>query len=268
MPADEKENARPKTKRKKNMKRQILILATFALVSCSPYQKYFRYDYEIEKAKSIHSVIVTPIDMIRSRPKGTAMSEIRKLEEKIQDYLRSNGYEIEKNDALIKNWQNEADKVNGFFDPTTGRIDGSKISMCLLKAIGQTREKQSFDGVLFVQLIERPAKLMGDRVYWDGCSRKLLDENGDVITDVTWRGEIKALSLKVQLFDKNHNLVFQNIGAIEFPYELEESYAQKQFIWKKQLEFKDEEIEEGIKVAMHPLIRFEGYPEKPNYYEE
>ena len=237
-------------------------------MSCSPYNKFFRYDYEVGRAKDIRSVVISPIDMIRDRPNGTDLTQIRKLEEKILNYLHTNGYVVEENELLVKNWQKEADKANGFFDPTTGKIDGSKISICLLKAIGKTREKQDFDGVMFLQLIERPAKLMGDRVYWDGCSRKLFDKNGDVITEVTWRGEMKALSLQVQLFDKEHKLVFQNIGAIEFPYELEESYTEKKFVWKSQLKFEDKEIEEGIKIALHPLIRFEGFPKNPNYYEE
>jgi hypothetical protein len=109
---------------------------------------------------------------------------------------------------------------------------------------------------------------MGDRIYWDGCSRKIFDNKGDVITDVAWRGEMNALSLQTQVFDNQHNLIFQNIGAIEFPFELMESYTEKQFEWKKSLQFKDEEIEEGIRIALHPLVPYEMYPKEPNFYDE
>jgi hypothetical protein len=237
-------------------------------VYCSPYQKYFPYQYEPLQANRVNSIVVTPIDMIRARPQGINTQKISKLEAKITDYLHTNRYEIESNDLLVKNWEHEAGEFGGFFNPYTGKIDASKIAMCLVKAIGKTHEEQNFDGVLFVQLIERPAKLMGDRVYWDGCSRKLLDDNGDVITDVTWRGEMAALSIQVQLFDNQHHLVFQNIAAIEFPYELVEDHMEKKFVWKKELLFKDEEIEEGIGIALHPLIHYDRYPAKPNYYEE
>ena len=120
----------------------------------------------MEKTESIHSIVITPIDMIRARPQGTDAMTIGKLELKLQNYLRSNGFAVEDNGLLVENWQNEAKEANGFFDPTTGKIDGAKISMCLQNAIGQTRKKQNFDGVLFVQLIERPAKLIADRAYW------------------------------------------------------------------------------------------------------
>ena len=142
------------------------------------------------------------------------------------------------------------------------------FNSCLIKVIAKTKETEKFDGVVFIQLIERPAKLMGDRVYWDGCSRKLLDDDGNVITEVSWRGEMNALSLLVQVFNDNHQLVFQNIGAIEFPFELKEEYDSKEFVWKKELQFNQDEIEEGISIAFHPLIYYSKYPKKPNYYEE
>lgn len=248
------------------MKRTLLI-ALLCTLGCSPYQKYFRYSYEAEQTKAIRSVVITPIDMIRALPQGSNTHGIRRLEKRIENHLRSSGYEVLPNGLLAKNWVFEVEKVDGFFDPTTGRIDASKIARCLANAIEKTRENQDIDGVVFVQIIERPAKMVGDRVYWDGCARRIFDSRGDIVSDVSWRGEMKALSLQVQLFDKQHNLVFQNIGGIEFPFELVEEYAETRLEWKKELRFRDEEVEEGARIALHPLVHYGNYPKEPRFYE-
>ena len=117
--------------------------------SCSPYQKYFKYDFDQQKSGTIRTLVITPIDMIRARPQGTDAQSIKKLEIKIQNYLLSNGYNIEPNTALVKNWELESGKLNGFFDPSTGKIDASKISMCLVNAIGKTKTEQNFNSSLF-----------------------------------------------------------------------------------------------------------------------
>jgi hypothetical protein len=250
------------------MEKKLFFIAILIFASCSPYQKYFKFDFEPQKAERIKSIVVTPIDMIQARPQGTDAATIKRFEMKIKEYLVSHEYIVESNDTLARNWKIESDKMDGFFDPSTGRLDAAKINICLIKAIAKTKEEQVFNGVLYIQLVERPAKLMGDRVYWDGCSRKLLDANGDVITATEWRGEMKGLSLQAQLFDGNHYMVFQNIGAIEFPFELDEDQNGKQFVWKKTLQFKDDEIKEGISIALHPLIPYDNYPRKPSFYEE
>jgi hypothetical protein len=244
-----------------------MMISCLSLISCSPYQKFFRYDYNLKEAERIRKVVITPIEMIRARPRGTDYAMMKNIEHIIKNYMERNGYVVVSNKILEENWKNEVKNMDGFFDPATGKIDASKISGCLIKTIAKTKETEEFDGVVFIPLIERPAKLMGDRVYWDGCARKLLNDNGDVITEVTWRGEMKALSLQIQVFDNNHHLVFQSVGGIEFPYELKEEYSSKEFAWKKKMQFKEDEIFEGIAIAFHPLIQYDKYPEKPVYYE-
>lgn len=256
-----------KLKKGKNMKNKILCIAILIGINCSPFQQYYKFSYDDLKVNKIKTIMLIPLAMIREPPQGASISTMNRLEESINAYLIKNGFNIISNELLTENWKEVIKGIPGFYDPATGQIDLNTINSCLLQAIEKTKQKKQFDGVLFFQLIERPANLMGDRVYWDGCSRHILDDDGQIITDVTWRGESKALSLLAQLFDGNNNLIFQNIGAIEFPYELQENYNSKELKWKDTLQFKQKDILEGIAIALHPLIFYSKYPQKPNFYE-
>jgi hypothetical protein len=177
------------------MKKLMFFITILVVMNCSPYQMYYKYELQNQDLKNLKSVIITPIDMIQMRPKGADLKKINELEELIKNYLTRNGYDVISNKLLVDNWHNEIKNIDGFFDPSTGELDAQKISVCLMKAIAKTKEEVKIDGVIFIQLIERPAKLIGDRVYWDGCSRKLLDEYGNELVDIIWQGEMKALSL-------------------------------------------------------------------------
>ena len=111
-------------------KMSLVVILVFSF--CSPYQKYFRYDFKEDDAKLIKTVVVTPIDMIRMRPQGTNFQMINKLETSIKDYIINNRYNVISNKVLIENWINEVKKIDGFFDPATGKIDASKINGCLI----------------------------------------------------------------------------------------------------------------------------------------
>lgn len=256
------------TPKRKRLMRILITFFCLISISCSPFQVFNKYSYRQDKASHIKTVIITPIDMIRSNPKGTDYKKAKNLETAIEDYVRASGYSVMSNALLANKWRTEAQMAGGFFNPMSGEIDGVKISTCLMKAIGKTKEEEAFDGVVFAQLVERPAILMGDRVYWDGCSRKILDDNNDVVTGISWSGEMKAISLQIQVFDKNHQLIFQNIGPIEFPFELMSSYNSKEFVWKDTLQFNTDETKEGIGIAFYPFIGNVNYPKNPKFYED
>ncbi len=252
-----------------NMRKSVsILLIAVILISCSPHLKYFHFEYNHEKCHQIKSVVVTPIDMVWDKPKGATDQCIAKVETTIEEYLKDNGFSVLSNKILEKHWEEESQKAGGFFDPRTGKVNGSKVSKHLMNTIKIAGEIQNFDAIIFLRIMKRPAKLVGDRVYWDGSSRKIYDDNGDVITDVTWQGEIGALSLSIQIFNRNQKLLFRSVGALEFPYEFSKTYTKKEFVWKQQFNFNTDEVMEGISVALHPFIAYKNYPKNPQFYQE
>jgi hypothetical protein len=238
------------------------------LLTCTPFQQYFRYDYDEVKAKAIKSVVIVPADMVRERPRGMSAGDLRRFEDAFAGYVESHGYVVVNNASLMEKWRTEEKGAHGFFDPVSGKIDSAKLNVCLQRTIAQTHAEQDFDGVILPQFVLRPARLMGDRVYWDGSDRKIFEYNGDVVVNVDWRGEIDALSLQVQVFNKAHDEVLRNTGAIEFPFVLKKAYGREEFVWKDSLQLINEEIMEGIGVALHPFIPFADYPQRPRFSED
>lgn len=234
----------------------------------SPYLRYYPFNYRKDTDKKIRTVIIAPIDMVQTRPQGMSVEQLRWLEKELALYMQTNGYQTLPNDILQRLWNSETAAISGFFNPSNGKVDADKISTCLMRAIAKTRNEQAVDGVLFVQLVQRPAKLMGDRVYWDGGARRIYDENGNVTTGVSWSGEMSALSLQIQLFNSNHQIVFQSIGPVEFPFVYQSGFRERQFVWKKQFILDEDEIHEGIAIALHPLIPYAGYPKHPQFYTD
>jgi hypothetical protein len=204
--------------------------------------------------------------MIREPPQGLSPGKIRELEKSIEVYIREKGYHVGDNRQLAEEWKNEAQSEKGFYDPVSGQLDWPKIHACLMKAIERVNEKQNIDAVIFIQVVSRPARLMGDRVYWDGCSKKVYDDNGDEVLEVNWRGEIEGLSLRVQIFNRDRLLLFENIGALEFPYILHNSYQDINLKWKDTLRFDSNEIKEGMAIAFHPFIQDIRFPKHPKFY--
>lgn len=236
-------------------------------VSCSPYQKYYHYDYLPQSAKRIKSVLISPVELIREIPKGADPEKIRRLNRAIELYVKENGFTVVSNEQFVSNWTNQSKAAGGFFDASTGKINAAKIARYLGYALEDTKRNQKFDAFIDAQIIERPARLMGDRVYWDGSFRSIFDERGDKVIDVSWRGEPDALSLLIVVFGASNSVVFKSIGALEFPRVLKEMDNGQVLAWKDSLQFNKDEIEEAVKIAFHPFIKFDKYPQEPNFYE-
>jgi hypothetical protein len=219
-------------------------------------------------SNEIKSVIISPLDMIRERPNNMSVQQIDKIDSMIAQYLEQNGIHVFSDSSLVSAWENETKKIGGFFDQTTGELIGSKINTCLTKSVTQVRQKIPVDGTVLTQFIARSAQLAGDRVYWDGCSRKLFDPNKNFISEGSFSGKIDALSLQVMIFDRDNQLVFQNIGGIEFPYILSDPDDTKEFVWKDSLTFNPVDAFESICLVFHPFIKWAKYPKSPNFYEE
>jgi hypothetical protein len=230
--------------------------------------KYYKYDYNRMMSNEIKSVIITPLDMIRERPKRMSVQQIDKIDSMLAHYLEQNGIHVFSDSSLVSAWENESKKMGGFFDQTTGELIGSKINTCLTKSITQVRQKIPVDGTVLAQFIVRSAQLAGDRVYWDGCSRKLFDPNKNFISEGSFSGKIDALSLQIKIFNRNNQLVFQNIGGIEFPYILSDPEDTKEFVWKDSLTLNQSDVYESICLAFHPFIKWVKYPKSPYFYEE
>lgn len=172
------------------------------------------------------------------------------------------------NSILAEEWEKATDSAQGFFNPRTGEVNGSRIDRYLSLAVKSARSRKYFDGLVLAELVLRPAELAGDRVYGDGCSRQIKNQRDDVTFDRYFHGELDGLSLQIRIFDKGNHLVLSNAGAIEFPYYFFEAYHSSEFEWKDTLEFRKDGVNEGIGIAFHPFIRYGDYPTHPHFYNK
>jgi hypothetical protein len=83
-----------------------------------------------------------------------------------------------------------------------------------------------------------------------------------------WSGDSLALSLSILIIDKNNRLVLRNVAGIEHPFVAIREGTTPKVERRKDLLTDAARIHRAIAVALHPLIPFAEYPEKPAFSKE
>ena len=187
-----------------------------------------------------------------------------RIDEFVRDYLKDSDFKLVSSAVFEDQWTGAVRRYGSPFNPTTGKINQSSFAKTLSYVFEQLRARDIVDAVIFTDLIEREISYGNsiNRVArWDGVSRKLSTQGpgSGVPSDFNWAQSVEAVSLWVNVFDMNLQAIFQSAGGIEVTQALSLKSTPK-FVRRRNLLGNRRSIEEGVALALHPMIEMNSYP--------
>ncbi|MEL0088612.1 MAG: hypothetical protein VW757_11045, partial [Halieaceae bacterium] len=183
---------------------------------------------------------------------------------RVAAYLRSNGYEILPQREFSQRWENAKLIYGDPIDPTTGRLNTKSFIQIIQYIRDDMREKTDVHGFLFTDLMEHDAVVSGGMNHvarFNGVTRKpSLKGPGDgVSADFDWGAPVAAVSLQVSLYNLDLDQVFLGVGGIDLTDAID-TRSGNGWVRRKDVLQNEDYIDEGIALALHPLIPMSNWP--------
>lgn len=253
------------------MRLLLAIILSLGLAACSKnLAKHTLYPYTDNRAtlaeQNIKNVMIATINLgIPSRHYLTTSEQY--IDEQLSQYLKAHHINVIGNRAFEQQWKN-AERSHG---ATYNNLTGQKTS-AFEPALTQTinaifTNYPSLDAIIFTDLIEIPIKYQQAAqryAEWHGVRRRIKVEGiGEgVLSNFNWEQEVDAISLSVAIVNREQQLVFQSAGGIQVAQALILGTKSAEFNRRNDLLNNIKEIEQAIKIALHPVIPMKGYPKK------
>ena len=183
---------------------------------------------------------------------------------RVAAYLRSNGYELLPQREFSQRWENAKLIYGDPIDPTTGRLNTKSFIQIIQYIRDDMREKNDVPGFLFTDLMEHDAVVSGGMNHvarFNGVTRKpSLKGPGDgVSADFDWGAPVAAVSLQVSLYNLDLDQVFLGVGGIDLTAAID-TRSGNGWVRRKDVLQNEDYIDEGIALALHPLIPMSNWP--------
>ena len=183
---------------------------------------------------------------------------------RIAEYLRDNGYNILPQREFSQRWNNATLIYGDPVDPTTGRINTKTFIRITQSIRDDMREKTDVDGFIFTDLIEHDAVVSGGMNHiarFNGVSRKpSLKGPGDgVSSDFDWSRPVSAVSLQISVYNIDLDQAFAGLGGIDLTDAID-TRSGNGWVRRKDILENENYIDQGIELALHPLIVMDNWP--------
>jgi hypothetical protein len=255
---------------KKTVATFMLALFTVLLGGCAsteynetvfPYQ----INNEILATKKPKKLILATVNFSGEPTRSYLDNAARRIDVQVKDYLRSAGYELA-DDYLFDNAWNQALRSYGsIYDPTTGRVDVEGWRVVII-ATAKALQKEGIDAVVFSDVLEDTVqhdRTMNHYAKWNGVTRKPATQGtGDgVPMDFNWGERIKAATLAINIYSVDLKGLFKSQAGIDTLQAVDLKMSNPGWVRRKKILEDSDHIEEAIRLAFHPFIPINNYPE-------
>jgi hypothetical protein len=250
------------------------ILVISALLSaCSGAPTYnattfpFQMDKEKLEAADIKTVIISHINL-GSKSRNYLEKEEARIDAKVAAYLKENGYKVLPQRTFEQHW-NTAERVYGTpLDPTTGKINRKTFAQIMHSVRDALAKSSDLDAFIFTDIVEMQTSFSGGMKHlarWDGVTRKpsLQGPGNSVSADFDWNMEASAASMQITIFNMELEPMFSSRGGMDATDAIDTRSSAGRYIRRRNILESDNNVMEGIQIALHPFIEFEGWPGNP-----
>ncbi len=250
----------------------LLLTALLALAGCSSteYNAATAFPYQIDKQRlsehPVKRVIIATTNFSGEPTRYHLQKAAARIDVRVKNYLESNGFQVAPS-YLFENAWNQAIRTYGeIYDPTTGRVDAQTWRAVMVTMAKALQEQGGIDAILFTDLIEQDsAHTIGldHLAQWSGVSRKpSFARAGEtsITSSFDWNQTIKVATLAVNLFDVELKPLFSSRGGLDTLSVIDTGGGETRYVRRKKILANDRAVDEGIALALHPLIPIKNYP--------
>lgn len=190
--------------------------------------------------------------------------EAPRVDAMVADYLRDNGYKVLPQREFSQRWNNAVLVYGDPVDPTTGRSNMKTFIQIMQTVRDQMREQTDVDAFVFTDLIERDVVFdtgINRVARFDGVTRKpqLQGAGNGVSTDFNWAEPVAAASIQITFYNMDLDKLYAGRGGIDLTQAID-TRTGSGWIRRREILGNENFIEEGIELALHPLIIMEDWP--------
>ncbi len=189
-----------------------------------------------------------------------------KIDQMLVEYMSANGYTFAPAHVFNNAWNTAIRQTGDSYDPTTGRFKTDTHMKAMALTLQHLKDNSDAAGILFTDLLEyQVAYIHGNKrnAKWHGVTRRFdkMGVGNSVPADFDWGKTAAVASLWINIFDLDSmQRVFSGVGGIDGMEAINMKLSEPRFSRNKDLFDDDDHIEEGIQLALHPLINMPYWP--------
>lgn len=252
---------------------RILLLAMTALLAACSSNTYnqtafpYQINSDLLKQKPPKKLVIATANVSGEPTRYHLQKAAAHIDEKVKAYLQAHGYQIAPSYQFENAWNQAIHTYGDLYDPTTGRVDPSTWRAVMATTAKTLHDTTDIDAIVFTDVIERDAAHdvgMDHLAQWDGVSRKPATASAGsegVSSDFNWSQPVKVATLVVTIYSTNLDGLFTSRGGLD-TLQVIDTKNSPVYVRRKRILDNDSNIEQGIRLAFHPFIKIDDYPQK------
>ncbi|WP_415059446.1 hypothetical protein [Congregibacter sp.] len=258
------------------MPKKLLLLTFSALIwltACATGGGYnptvFPFEVETERlAESPVRTVVIPHVNLGSPSRNHLEDVAPRIDARISSYLKANGYKVLPQRDFKQHWNAAVRAFGDPVDPTTGRVNMKTFSQIMQSVRDRFIEVGELEAFVFTDLVELDVPFNGGLKHigrWDGVSRRpsMQGPGTGVSADFDWSMTAAVASVQITIFDTDLQRLFVSRGGLDATDAIDARSSTGRYVRRRSLLENNQYLDEGIALALHPLIEMEKYPGNP-----
>lgn len=189
---------------------------------------------------------------------------VPKIDELVVERLENAGYSFAPGHLFDNAWNQAIYTYGDFYDPTSGKVDRRNWQAVMASTLSSLKDS-GVDAVVFTDLIAHDAQHSGGMNHyarWYGVTRKPATQGAGtgVPVDFNWSQTIKAASLIVTFYDLDGRPLFASRGGLDTLSAIDMRKPHLGFVRRDKILKNNSFNEEGVALALHPLVKMSRYP--------
>ena len=183
------------------------------------------------------------------------------------EYLESAGYEVRPQREFSQRWNNAVLIYGDPVDPTTGRVNQKSFIQIVQAVRDQLRQQTDIGSIVFTDIIEKDVYYeqgLNRVTRFDGVTRKpaIQGAGSGVTSEFDWSRAVSAATLRIAWFNMDLERLFSGEGGMEVT-DAVDTRSGTAFVRRRDVLENENQIDEGIAIAFHPVIPMKNWPGNP-----
>ena len=189
------------------------------------------------------------------------------IDARVTEYLESAGYDVRPQREFSQRWNNAVLIYGDPIDPTTGRVNQKSFIQIVQAVRDQLRQQTDIGSIVFTDIIEKDVYYeqgLNRVTRFDGVTRKpaIQGAGSGVTADFDWSRAVSAATLRVAWFNMDLERMFSGEGGMEVT-DAVDTRSGTAFVRRRDVLENENQIDEGIAIAFHPVIPMKNWPGNP-----
>ena len=189
------------------------------------------------------------------------------VDSRVQEYLEDAGFEVRPQREFSQRWNNAVLIYGDPIDPTTGRVNQKSFIQIVQAVRDQLRDQTDIGSIVFTDIIEKDVYYeqgLNRVTRFDGVTRKpaVQGAGSGVTAEFDWSRPVAAATMRIAWFNMDLGRIFSGEGGMDVT-DAVDTRSGTAFVRRRDVLENENYIDEGIAIALHPVIAMKKWPGNP-----